>query len=94
MKTEEEAAGLVSRINTNMTFAAISRVISLSTNIRGFDGEHGGVWYVVPVGTNYFVHLRFEHPQGRKNPLGKTGIMDCLLNYPPRLEVKESGLEF
>jgi hypothetical protein len=86
VSSKEEATELVSKIRTNMTFKAISSIIPLSTSIRGFDGEHGGVWYVVPVGTNYFIHLRFEHPQGIRNPTGRKSITDCRLNYPPRLE--------
>jgi hypothetical protein len=86
VSTKEDAVELLSKIRTGMTFKTISSIIPLSTSMRGFDGEHGGVWYVVPMGTNCFIHLRFEHPRGRKNPVGKKSITDCRLNYPPRLE--------
>ena len=68
-----------------MTFGQIATIVPLTTNLRGFGGEHGGVWYGVPLGTNTFVQLRFEHPRGVRNPSGKSNILDCILNYPPRL---------
>jgi hypothetical protein len=82
----EQAIEIVARIRQNMTFDEVSKVVSLSTNIHAFDGEHGGVWYVVSIGGGYSVQLRFEHPYGKKNPEGKKNIRECLLNLPPVLQ--------
>jgi hypothetical protein len=85
---EIDISMVAAEIKTNMTFQEISKMIPLSINIRAYGGEHGGVWYSVPIGTKYLIKLRFEHPRGPTHPTGPRSISDCRLNYPPMLEIK------
>jgi hypothetical protein len=87
------ATKLTAQIHQGMTFKEISRIIPLSTNLHGYSGEHGGVWYQVPSGKNYYLQLRFEHPLDVRNQAAnaKTNIEDCILNYPVILKEKETG---
>jgi hypothetical protein len=77
--TTVKAKELVLRIHTNMTFEEIAEIVPLSTNLVGYAGEHGGVWYDVPIGESVFVKLRFEYPSV------SNGLSKCRLNSPPVL---------
>jgi hypothetical protein len=86
-----DPTNLLALIRFGMTFAEVGRIIPLTTNLRGFNGEAGGIWYDVTISSNTYLQLRFEHPRGPKNPSGKPSIIDCTLNYPPRLKERNSG---
>lgn len=85
------ATNLILSIHEGMTFGQITKIIPLTTNLRGFAGENGGVWYDVPLSSNVYIQLRFEHPLGRRHANGMTNIIDCFLNFPPRLKERVSG---
>ena len=56
-----KAKELTSQFHEGMTYEQVSRVIPLTRRNEVPVIEHGGVWYDVPVGKEYYIQLRFEH---------------------------------
>lgn len=81
--TKEQATELISMIHENMTFAEISSILPLSTKAKPHRLEHGGIWYVIPVG-KLNVHLRFAYP-GKSYSTNRAGP-DSILNLAPALQ--------
>lgn len=74
----------MSQIQPGMTFGEISELIPLREHQLSRVGEHGGVFYNVPISFNYLIQLRFEHlPPGRD-------IYDARINFSPRLRDRPS----
>jgi len=76
------AVRLASQINTRMTFDEVSKVVSLTEANQLGIREHGGVFFDVPIGTNYYIQLRFERSSdgGVKK--------DSRLNLPPAVKYR------
>jgi hypothetical protein len=89
--SSSDAMRLLIKVREGMTFDEAAKVVPLSDSLRGFAGEHGGVWYDVPLGGEYFISLRFEHPEGDWNSSGKS-LHKCKINFPPRLAVHSGGI--
>jgi hypothetical protein len=77
---KQRAVDLASELHENMTFDQIAKIIPLSATNESPTVEHGGVWYNVPVGSNYYLQLRFEHSSDNRT------FEKCRLNLPPQVK--------
>jgi hypothetical protein len=57
----ERAERMASQLHEGMTYEQVSRLIPLTQRNRVPTLVHGGVWYDVPVGKEYYIQMRFEH---------------------------------
>ena len=82
----ERATRLASELHQNMTFEEVSKVVPLVGNEMGVS-EHGGIWFKVPIGDNYYMQLRFSRPfKGQ-------GYESMSLNLPPQVK-RNRGEQF
>jgi hypothetical protein len=73
----EKATALAAQLHENMTFNQVSKIIPLVQSDEVPLMEHGGVFYDVPVGRHYYIHLRFQHASEGE------AYEKTLLNLPP-----------
>lgn len=79
----QQAEKLMAQIRLGMTLAQV-RVLVPHSSSNVFDGEHGGVWYDMPVGDDYIVQMRLAHP-----PAGGT-LEQSTVNYSARLRDRKT----
>jgi hypothetical protein len=79
-REEMEAERLASKIHVGMTFAEVSQIIPIRSQDRSPTVEHGGVWYNVATGKNYYLQLRFERSGDHETQ------QNSRLNLAPRVK--------
>src|SRR4051794_13545491 len=82
-RSRKDAEKLMAEIRPGMTLQEILLVVP-HPDSAPFAGEHGGVWYDMPVSDDYIIQIRLAHP-----PLGHT-LEESVINYSPRLRDRKT----
>jgi hypothetical protein len=78
--TEEQAMEIVSKIHKTMTFAEISKIVTITPSDTPRLLQHGGIVYLAPVGS-FVIALRFAYPNGSYST--NEASYDSVLNLDP-----------
>ena len=73
------ALDVMSRIQPGMTFAEIRKIIPIAEAHTLLIAENGGVFYDIPISSEYLIQLRFAHPMPDQS------ADEVCINYSPRL---------
>ena len=84
--SQADAMKLMDEIKQDMTFEDVQSIVPLSEKQRSSVVRHGGVFFVVPVSSNFLIELRFSHPVDQQD------IKTTKICFSPRLRDRKTNV--